>query len=101
MKQEVHFRSAPRKNLVTSNSKRESGIGQRKTLETPNKDMWDLLKELDEPLDNCESLLKFWLVEKLDPEPNQKWQLVNPGTEQLKQNRKSLDATNRALDSDT
>ena len=79
--------------------KGESGIGLRKILETTNEHL-RALQELGEPVEHWDSLLIFWLVEKLDPESKKQWQLSNPGTDVPKWEVlvRFLDTRSRALE---
>ena len=61
----------------------ESAVGLRKILETTNEHLRSLA-ELDEPIDSWDSLLIFWIIERLDGESRKHWQLANPGTHLLK-----------------
>ncbi len=63
--------------------KSESGSGLRKLLETTTENL-RALTELNQPTDQWDSILVFWLSDKMDPESRKQWQLDNPGSELLK-----------------
>ena len=77
----------------------ESGLGMRKILETTNEHL-RALKELGEPTHAWNSLLIFWITEKLDNESEKQWQLAHPGTDLLQWQDlvKFLDSRSRALE---
>ena len=77
----------------------ESAVGLRKILETTNEHL-RALAELGEPIDSWDSLLIFWIIERLDSESRKQWQLANPGTHLLKWEdlAKFLDTRSRALE---
>ena len=78
----------------------ESASGLRKLLEVTNEHLRSL-NELGQPTDQWDSLLVFWLSEKMDPESRKQWQLAHPGTELLTWNQLAefLNTRSRALES--
>ena len=60
----------------------ECGLGLRKVLETTNEHL-RALEELGEPAHVWNSLLIFWITEKLDNESKKQKQLAHPGTNLL------------------
>ena len=83
-----------------SSMKVESASGLRKLLKVTNEHLRSL-KELGQPTDQWDSLLVFWLSEKMDPESCKQWQLAHPGTELLTwdQLAQFLNTRSRALES--
>ena len=77
----------------------ESGLGLRKILETTNEHL-RALEEVGEPTHAWNSLLMFWITEKLDNESKKQWQLAPPGTDLLQWQDlvKILDSRSRALE---
>ena len=77
----------------------ESGLGLRKILETTNEHL-RALEEVGEPTHAWNSLLIFWITEKLDNESKKQWQLAPPGTDLLQWQDlvKILDSRSRALE---
>ena len=78
----------------------ESATGLRKLLEVTNEHLRSL-KELGQPTDQWDSLLVFWLSEKMDTESRKQWQLAHPGTDLLTWNELAefLNTRSRALES--
>ena len=77
----------------------ESAVDLRKILETTNEHL-RTFAELGEPIDSWDSLLIFWIIERLDGQSRKQWQLANPGTHFLKWEdlAKFLDTRSRALE---
>ena len=62
--------------------KSESASNLRKLLETTNEHL-RALKDLGQPVDQWDSLLVFWIGDKMDAESRRQWQLDNPGSDLL------------------
>ena len=79
--------------------KNESASGLRKILETTTEHL-RALTELGEPTAAWDSVLIFWIIERLDCESRKQWQLANPGTNLLKWQdlAEFLDSRSRALE---
>ena len=79
--------------------KSESASNLRKLLETTNEHL-RALKDLGQPVDQWDSLLVFWIGDKMDAESRRQWQLDNPGSDLLtwKKLETFLDTRSRALE---
>ena len=82
-----------------STMKSESASNLRKLLETTNEHL-RALKDLGQPVDQWDSLLVFWIGDKMDAESRRQWQLDNPGSDLLtwKKLETFLDTRSRALE---
>ena len=79
--------------------KMESSSDLRKILETTNEHL-RALADLGQPVEHWDSLLVFWLAEKMDSESRKQWQLDHPGTDLLTwaELAKFLDTRSRAFE---
>ena len=80
--------------------KKESSADLRKLFESTNEHV-QALEALMLPVDQCGTILVYWLLEKLDAESRKQFELANPGTSVLTFNEITtfMDRRSRALES--